>query len=584
MSKWEDETFADWHPRDVRRLIRAGELRDRPTSGMCSGYAQANVTILPKSLADDFETFCSLNTGAFPMMYRSKPGELTAPPLAEESDIRTDGVYSVCKNGRILPEAGTLLQYTEEMKDMVTFYTGCSFSFEGAFLEAGVPLRNVEQKLDVGIFRTSIRCQPFNSFDCEVVVSMRYIPADKLETAFRVTHWTPTSHGAPIHIGDPAVIGISDLENIDWGDVVKPSPGDVPAFWPCGVTMEPAVMSASPSIGFFTRGTKGCLFLCDTKTTFVKGTNMADTPSVVQISQNPLLYSVASENAVGIVHELERLILPVREAQNGCLSDVHEEGTLLKSALSLSHASSIAVVAITCPDKEPSSQKQYEGLQSAVAITGMLQALGKDVTVVTDETSTKHVENIARELVHVGYLKKAFTVLPYPQNNIASADRNMPLQFLTEENDPRKPKFDHLVRIGSSVQPEKSSNDTQGIDQLFLVKLPWIKSTGIGADRSDTEISTDYTIETGVYSSWALTLALLVLNACPIHDRYRRRSVGAAKDMKDATEAAISIEREQLALSVVLKQTNNREILEELQFSAEQKGVITAMRNLAVLV
>ncbi|XP_066294811.1 putative hydro-lyase Cbei_2760 [Branchiostoma lanceolatum] len=401
MSRWDDETFADWHPQDVRRLIRAGELRGRPTSGMCSGYAQANVTIVPKFLADDFEAFCSLNPGAFPVLYRSKPGELSAPPLAEESDIRTDGMYSVCKSGRILPEPGTLLQYTEEMKDMVTFYTGCSFSFEGAFLTAGVPVRNVEQRLDVGIYRTSIRCHPFNSFDCEVVVSMRYIPKDKLETAFRVTHWTPSSHGAPIHIGDPAIIGISDLENIDWGDVVEPTPGDVPVFWPCGVTMEPAVMSASPPIGFFTHGTKGCLFLCDTKTTFVKGTNMADIPSLVQISQNPLLYSVASEKAVGIVQELERLILPVREAQNGCLSDLHDEDALLKSALSLSHASSVAVVVPPHLGQESGSHEQYGRLQGAVAMTAMLQALGKDVTMVTDENNKDLLESIARELVRV---------------------------------------------------------------------------------------------------------------------------------------------------------------------------------------
>ncbi|XP_078686673.1 D-glutamate cyclase, mitochondrial-like [Branchiostoma floridae x Branchiostoma belcheri] len=574
MSRWDDETFAAWHPRDVRRLIRTGELRGRSTSGMCSGYAQANITILPKSLADDFEAFCSLNPGAFPLLYRSEPGELTAPPLAEESDIRTDGVYSVCKNGRLLPESGSLLPYTDQLKDMVTFYTGCSFSFEGAFLEAGVPIRNVEQRLDVGIFRTSIRCQPFSSFDCEVVVTMRYIPEDKLETAFRVTHWTPSSHGAPIHIGDPAMIGISDVENVDWGDVVKATPGDVPVFWPCGVTMEPAVMSAAPSIGFFTHGTKGCLFLCDTKTTFVKDTNMADTPSLVQISQDPLFYSVASEKAVSRVRELERLILPPGEAQNenGCLSDTHGEGALLKSSLSLSHASSVAVVVATYPEQESIPQERCERLRGAVAITAMLQALGKEVTVVTDENNTKLMETIAGELVRVGYLKKAFTVLPYPKCDIPSTDKS------TGENGPTNLKFDHLVRIGESAQEDRS------LDQLFRVKLPRIKTTGIGTDDSDTWISTDYTIRAGVstWSGWALAMALFVLNACPIHDRYLRRSVGTARDMTDAVAAAISLEREQLTLSVVLKQTKNMERSDELQFSAEQKGVITAMRNLAV--
>ena len=42
--------YSDWAPRDVRALISAGKLQGQ-TSGMCAGYAQANLCILPKAQA-----------------------------------------------------------------------------------------------------------------------------------------------------------------------------------------------------------------------------------------------------------------------------------------------------------------------------------------------------------------------------------------------------------------------------------------------------------------------------------------------------------------------------------------------------
>ena len=52
--------YSDWAPRDVRALISAGKLQGQ-TSGMCAGYAQANLCILPKAQAFDFLLFCMRN-------------------------------------------------------------------------------------------------------------------------------------------------------------------------------------------------------------------------------------------------------------------------------------------------------------------------------------------------------------------------------------------------------------------------------------------------------------------------------------------------------------------------------------------
>lgn len=74
-------------PSDARALFRRNGYYGN-TSGFCKSYDQANVLILSDQLADDFEEFCRRNSAPFPLLYRSKPGEAGAPPLADNSDIK----------------------------------------------------------------------------------------------------------------------------------------------------------------------------------------------------------------------------------------------------------------------------------------------------------------------------------------------------------------------------------------------------------------------------------------------------------------------------------------------------------------
>ena len=55
---------------------------------------------------------------------------------------RTDlPIYKVFENGIEVKTVRDLLEYDEKMCDFVSFYMGCSFSFDPALLQAGVPLR-----------------------------------------------------------------------------------------------------------------------------------------------------------------------------------------------------------------------------------------------------------------------------------------------------------------------------------------------------------------------------------------------------------------------------------------------------------
>ena len=158
--------------------------------------------------------------------------------------FRTDlQLYCISKDGNIdTMKSSSLSDYS--LDDYVSFYLGCSFSFEEAMIKAGIPLQNVSEKRNVSMFITNIQCKPAGPFSCPMVVSMRPIPRGLVEKAVIVTAAYDAVHGAPIHVGDPSVIGIDDINNTDFGD---PSDiGDlIPMFWACGVTSSLAVRSAS---------------------------------------------------------------------------------------------------------------------------------------------------------------------------------------------------------------------------------------------------------------------------------------------------------------------------------------------------
>ena len=81
------ENAATLQPAEARALFRRNGFHGC-SSGFCLGYAQANLVVMPESLADDFERFCRVNSGPFPLLYRSGVGECSAPPLANDSDVK----------------------------------------------------------------------------------------------------------------------------------------------------------------------------------------------------------------------------------------------------------------------------------------------------------------------------------------------------------------------------------------------------------------------------------------------------------------------------------------------------------------
>lgn len=236
------EARTDTAAAGVRRAIRSGEWTGH-TSGLAEGHVQGNLVVLPKEHADDFLRYCQRNPKPCPVLAVSEPGRPELPALGKDLDVRTDlPRYRVWRHGELAGEPTDIASLWRD--DLVSFVIGCSFSFEQALLEAGLPVRHIEQGRNVPMYRTSIPTAAAGPFRGPMVVSMRPMRAAAVIRAIQVTSRFPEVHGAPVHIGDPSLIGIADLARPDYGDAVEVHRDELPVFWACGVTPQAAIAQA----------------------------------------------------------------------------------------------------------------------------------------------------------------------------------------------------------------------------------------------------------------------------------------------------------------------------------------------------
>ncbi|XP_071770386.1 D-glutamate cyclase, mitochondrial [Centroberyx gerrardi] len=597
--------------RAVRRSLT--HFRSISTSVMDSGYQQANTVILPSHLANDFQTFCRSNPAPLPLLYRSQSGETSCPPLARDTDIRRDiSQYCVFEGGRLVKTVSSLQSYSTEPRaaseqqaaehgqwsDMVCFYLGCSFGFEGRLKKAGVPVRNVEQGRNVSMYRTSVPCVSVGVFSCPLVVTMRPVPASMLNEAVQITHLNPLAHGAPIHIGDPALLGIQDLSRPDYGDQVELQPGDVPVFWACGVTAIEAILSSKPSLAF--SHSPGCMFMTDipdsspspiTPPADPAAPPAADPdpeliPLCFPVSHNPLFYSLASQRAVGRIRRLETII--GEDPGERGIRALFVQDELLRSCLALSHSSSVAITTGFPTHYMHSPPDETDGPPGAITMATMLLALGKQVTMITDRRAVEVNQAIIEEAVSTGVLKTAIPLVTFENTSPDSA-----VHFLCHHGDPSKPRYDHLVAIERSGRAEDGNyynmrginikHLVDPIDDLFIaaMDIPGINTTGVGDGGNELgmgklkekvknlmpkggliacDIAADYAITAGVsnWGGYAVACGLYLLHTCPSHLRYLWKGLGlepttSPAQLQDWAANLPSVDKEESVLSTLVR-------------------------------
>ena len=179
----------------ARLAIRRG-AHTETTAGLAPGFAQANLTILPRAYAADFLRFCELNPKPCPLIGVGTPGDFSLPPLGDNIDLRTDlPRYRVWRDGVLVDEPTELSRWWRD--DLVSFAIGCSFSFEQALIEAGLEVRHITRNCTVPMYRTSIDCAPAGPFRGPLVVSMRPFAPNDATRAAEITARFPKMHGAP---------------------------------------------------------------------------------------------------------------------------------------------------------------------------------------------------------------------------------------------------------------------------------------------------------------------------------------------------------------------------------------------------
>lgn len=246
----------------VRLHMRLGQLV-KPTAGLAPGYTQANLAVLPKTLADDFLLYCQRNPRSCPLLGVSDAGNPHMASLGVDLDVRTDlPLYRVWRDGEMVEECADLHHVWRD--DLVSFAIGCSFSFDELLIAQGIDVRHISRGCNVPMYRTNIPTAPAGQFSGPMVVSMRPMKAADAIRAVQVTSRFPAVHGAPVHLGDPAEIGITDLAHPHYGDAVDVRPGELPVFWACGVTPQAAIAAAK--ISFCITHAPGYMLVTDIKT------------------------------------------------------------------------------------------------------------------------------------------------------------------------------------------------------------------------------------------------------------------------------------------------------------------------------
>ena len=254
---------------EVRVAARANDFTTF-TSGQAPSRLQANLIVLPSRYASDFRDLCARNPVPCPLLAESYvPGDfsrlkshLHAVPsgenIAADLDLRNDCPrYNVYVDSKLTKDGIFNIQ-SHWTSDHIAFLIGCSYSFESALCNAGLPPRHFVMDRNVPMYRTNIPLNPAGVFTgATYVVSMRPYKKADIPTIRAITRGYLATHGECLAWGWDALdkLGINNIDTPQWGDApltlgrrpLSEMMGDddhVPVFWGCGVTPQEAVMNA----------------------------------------------------------------------------------------------------------------------------------------------------------------------------------------------------------------------------------------------------------------------------------------------------------------------------------------------------
>lgn len=377
--KVEHPWFYYLQPRDARQRFRQGQLKMMKTNEFSHGYTQLNVAIIHRDFADDFAKFCELNSGPFPLVLKSAVGELSAGSFGKDSNVKTDlSGYRMLRDGK----DHIVTEIKEDLSRFICFYLGCSFGFENIMKRHRIPVRNVEQKKQISMYRTNIPLIRSDRFGGLMVVSMRPVPADRLSLCCSLAESFAHFHGTPIHVGNPAKIGITseNLANPTYGDTVTMGEHDVPTFWCSGATAGDAIAEANMPLAF--TNAQGCMFISDQK--IHKPTDYSRDSVVVHcIDPFSQCYTLCSMAAYSKLMSIENQICS--DPRDIGISSIRNPDHFISFCLAVSAAQSIFISTAFATDSGEGRVIENDGPTSTLTLVRMLISLNKKVTLAVDE-------------------------------------------------------------------------------------------------------------------------------------------------------------------------------------------------------
>jgi uncharacterized protein YcsI (UPF0317 family) len=219
----------------------------------CIGYWKANLVVLPQDWAYEFMLFAQRNPQPCWIGASTDPGDPCPRQLAQDADLRTDlPRYRVFKNGQLIDEPTDIVKYWRD--DLVAFLIGVFPNIALSLQNANIRYRHV------GSYTSNIPCVPAGRLHGNMAVTCTiFKTSHDAVKAIQVSSRYPDAHGAPVHIGDGAGIGITDFshpdivalahhDNIQHPDMIgrgyELEPGEIALWWGCGVTPQLAAREA----------------------------------------------------------------------------------------------------------------------------------------------------------------------------------------------------------------------------------------------------------------------------------------------------------------------------------------------------
>jgi len=175
------------------------------------------------------------------------------------SQLLPSNRYSIYRNGKLEEEVTDVTDHWP--KDSVAFLIGCSFSYDGALMNAGIPLKSANQGKNVPMYKTNLKCRPAGSLNGNMVVSMKPIPALQISKHIEITSKYTHAHGGPVAVGSASAIGIDDINTPEWGESIDVDHDEVPVFHACGVTPQSVLVDSK--VPFAITHSAGHMFVTD---------------------------------------------------------------------------------------------------------------------------------------------------------------------------------------------------------------------------------------------------------------------------------------------------------------------------------